>query len=47
VGPTAGLDAVVKRPVSELGPPIIQPVAKRYTTELTRLLNETNIVLIF
>jgi hypothetical protein len=40
VGSTAGLDAVVKRKIPSpfLGfePPIIQPVAHRYTTELSR-----------
>jgi hypothetical protein len=42
VGLRAGLDAVVKkkisRPLPGLEPPIIQPVAQRYTTELSRLL---------
>jgi len=36
VGPTDSLDAVVKRnsqPLPALEPPIIQPVALRYTTE--------------
>jgi hypothetical protein len=38
VGPRAGLDAVVKRkipsPCRDSNPPIIQPVAKRYTTKI-------------
>jgi hypothetical protein len=42
VGPRAGLDAVVKRknsqPLSGLEHLIIQPVAQRYTAELSRLL---------
>jgi hypothetical protein len=42
VGHRAGLDAVVKRkilsPCRESNPPIIQPVAHRYTTELSRIL---------
>jgi hypothetical protein len=42
VGSRAGLDAVVKRkipsPYWNWNPPIIQPVAQRYTTELFRLL---------
>jgi hypothetical protein len=42
VGPRAGLDAVVKRKIPssrrDWNPPIIQPVAERYTTELSRLL---------
>jgi hypothetical protein len=50
-GPQAGLEAVVKRkisqPVSELEPPIIQSVAQRYTTELSRLLNCSVILLKF
>jgi hypothetical protein len=37
VGPRAGLDTVVKRKISSLyrdpNPPIIQPVAQRYTTD--------------
>jgi hypothetical protein len=38
VGPTAGLDAVVKRKIpSPLEPPIIQLLAQRSTTELSRL----------
>jgi hypothetical protein len=41
VGPRADLDAVVKRkilsPLPSLEPPIIQPVAQRYTTELNVL----------
>jgi hypothetical protein len=41
VGLKAGLDAVVKRkipsPYRASNTPIIQPVAQRYTTELTRL----------
>jgi hypothetical protein len=41
VGPRAGLDAVVKKKISEpllgLENPIIQPVTQRYTTELSRL----------
>jgi hypothetical protein len=43
VGPRAGLDEVVKRkipnPCRESNPrtPIVQPVAQRYTTELSRL----------
>jgi hypothetical protein len=42
VGSRAGLDAVLKRKISlllpGLEPPTIQPVAQRYTTELSRLL---------
>jgi hypothetical protein len=36
VGPVASLDAVVKtsQPLSGLEPPIIQPIAQFYTTEL-------------
>jgi hypothetical protein len=37
----AGVDAVVKReshPLPGLEPPIIHPIAQRYTTELSRLL---------
>jgi len=38
VGPRAGLDAAVKRkiptPYWNSHPPIIQPVAQRYTTEV-------------
>jgi hypothetical protein len=41
VGPRAVLGAMVKRknfkPLLELEPPIIQPVAQRYTIELSRL----------
>jgi hypothetical protein len=41
VGPIAGLDALAKeknsQPLPGLEPPIIQPVAHRYTTELSRL----------
>jgi hypothetical protein len=40
VGHTAGLEAVVKinsHPLSGLELPIIQPVAQRYTNELSRL----------
>jgi hypothetical protein len=41
VGPRAGLDAVVKRkihsPLPGLEPPIIQPLAHRYATEVFRL----------
>jgi hypothetical protein len=41
VGPRAGLNAVVKRknsqPLQGLEPPIMQPVAHRYTTELSWL----------
>jgi hypothetical protein len=38
VGCRAGLDTVVKssQPLTGLEPPIIQPVAQWYTTELTR-----------
>jgi hypothetical protein len=46
VSPRAGLDAVVKKnsqSLPGLEPQIIQPVAKRYTTELSRL--KTNFVL--
>jgi hypothetical protein len=43
-GPRAGLDAVVKRkipsPCRVSNPQIIQPVAQRYTTELSRLFSE-------
>jgi hypothetical protein len=42
LGPRASLDAVVKRkipsPCRDSNPPIIQPVAQRYTTELSWLL---------
>jgi hypothetical protein len=42
MGPRAGVDAVVKRkipsPFRDLNFPIIQPVAQRYTAELSRLL---------
>jgi hypothetical protein len=45
VGSRAGLDTVVKRkiptPCRYSNPPIIQPVAQRYTTELTLLLSNT------
>jgi hypothetical protein len=44
VCPRAGLDAVAKtksQPLPGLEPPIIQPVAQRYTTELSRLLTST------
>jgi hypothetical protein len=41
VGSRAGLGTVVKRkipsPCRDSNPPIIEPVAQRYTTELTRL----------
>jgi hypothetical protein len=41
VGPRAGLDAVVRRKISSpyrnSNPPIMQPVAQRYTTKLSRL----------
>jgi hypothetical protein len=41
MGPRAGLDAVVKRKIpshcQDSNTPIIQPVAQRYTTELSRL----------
>jgi hypothetical protein len=41
VGPRSGLNTVVKRkipsPCRDSNPPIIQPVAQRYTTELCRL----------
>jgi hypothetical protein len=41
VGPRAGLNAVMKRkiptPYQNSNPPIIQPVAQRYTTDLSRL----------
>jgi hypothetical protein len=43
MGPTDGLEAVVKRkilsPLPELEPPIIQPKAQHYTTQLARLLD--------
>jgi hypothetical protein len=43
VGPRASLDAVVKRKISQLlaglEPPIIQPIAQRYTTELSQILS--------
>jgi hypothetical protein len=43
MGPTAGLDTVVRRkipsPYQNSNPPIIQPVVQRYTTELPRLLH--------
>jgi hypothetical protein len=42
VGPSAGLDSVVWRKIPRLyrdkNPPIIQPIAESYTTELSRLL---------
>jgi hypothetical protein len=42
VRPRAGLDAVVRRkipsPYRDSNPPIIQPAAQRYTTELSGLL---------
>jgi hypothetical protein len=41
VGPREGLDAVVKKkspPLPGLGPLITQPIAQRYTTELSRLI---------
>jgi hypothetical protein len=42
VGPRAGLDAVVRRKISspywDTNPPIIQPIAQQYTTELYQLL---------
>jgi hypothetical protein len=42
VSPRTGMDAVARKkilhPLPELEPPIIQPVAQRYTTELSRLL---------
>jgi hypothetical protein len=41
VSPRAGLDAVVKRkipsPYRDSNPPIVQPEAQCYTTELSRL----------
>jgi hypothetical protein len=41
VGLRAGLDAVMKRkipnPYRDSNPPIIQPVAQRYTTETSQL----------
>jgi hypothetical protein len=41
MGPRAGLDAVAERknsqPLPGLETPIIQPVAQRYTTELSRV----------
>jgi hypothetical protein len=43
VGPRAGLDAVVKKNTQllpGLAPPIIQPVARRYTAELFRVIND-------
>jgi hypothetical protein len=44
MGPRAVLDAVVKRkipsPCQGLEPTIVQPIAKRYTTELSRLLRK-------
>jgi hypothetical protein len=50
VDPIADLDAVVKRKICQLlpglEPPIIQPVAQRYTTEPSRLLYfDTEIVI--
>jgi hypothetical protein len=42
VGPRAGLDKVVKRKITshcrDWNPPIVQPLAQRYMTELSRLL---------
>jgi hypothetical protein len=40
------MDAVVKKsqPLTGLEPPIIQPVAQRYTTEITRLLTYQNYI---
>jgi hypothetical protein len=32
------------QPLSEIEPPIIQPIAQRYTTELSQLLNNSDIV---
>jgi hypothetical protein len=44
VSPKAVLDAVAKRkipsPCRDFEPPVIQPVAQRYTTELSWLLSE-------
>jgi hypothetical protein len=45
VGPRADLDAAVRRkipsPYRDSNPSIIQPVAQRYTTELSRLVVKT------
>jgi hypothetical protein len=41
VDPRSGLDEVARKnsqPLPGLEPPIIQPIAQRYTTELSRLL---------
>jgi hypothetical protein len=47
VGSRAVLDAVVKRknpqPLPGVEPPIIQPVAQRFTTQLTRLVFDAKI----
>jgi hypothetical protein len=45
VGPRAGLDAVAKssQPLAGIEPPIIQPVADRYTIDLSRLLVGDNL----
>jgi hypothetical protein len=42
VGSSDGLDAITKNfhPLPGFEPPIIQPVAQRYTTELSRLLED-------
>jgi hypothetical protein len=51
VGPRAVLDVVVKREISssrlEWNPitPIVQPVAQRYTTEVSRYVDEVACVL--
>jgi hypothetical protein len=46
VGPRAGLDTVVKRkipcPCRDTNPPIIQPVAQRYTAELSHVIIYTS-----
>jgi hypothetical protein len=45
---TVGLDTVVRRkipsPYRDSNPPIIQPVAQRYTAELPRILTEKTTV---
>jgi hypothetical protein len=51
VGHRAGLEAVMRRKIPssyrDSNPPIIQPVAQRYTTELSWLLHENVIITIF
>jgi hypothetical protein len=48
VGPRAGLDTMVKRKIPshcwDSYPPIIQPIAQRYTTELSQLHHEDALI---